>query len=262
MYVAITGTSVAYGDGGGGGFYTWSLMPFTTGGTGNGGRGGYSINAAPSVEPSNHNGVDGTGSGGGGGGFNSFGGKGGDGTAIFLASKNTIYGARVVSCNTGYYPLTSSVCGPCTNANALSVYTGPGTNNADAPTACVSGAYKLAGVCTLCPNGTYSAGGTATACTACRTCGTGSYQSALCPPGSTADVAACTCNPGYWGSSNTCTACPAGTYSTAINAATYPCVQCPAGTYSNQTARTNSLACALCPPGWFGPTPGSADGPT
>ena len=264
MYIDITGTPVSYGDGGGGGVYTLSLEPsFATGGNGNGGSGGYYFYyMSKNVEPTNHNGVDGTGSGGGGGGFNSFGGKGGDGTAIFMASKSTIYGARIVSCNTGYYPLTTSVCGPCTNGNALGVYTGSGTNSADAPFTCIPGAYKLAGVCTLCPNGTYSTGGTVTACTACRTCGTGSYQSALCLPGSTADVAACTCNPGYWGSSDTCTACPAGTYSPAINATSYPCVQCPAGSFSSQTARTNSLACALCPPGWFGPTPGSAAGPT
>ena len=138
-------------------------------------------------------------------------------------------------------------------------------------TSCGAGTYSTGGgssVCLTCPAGNYCPTTGLSAYTPCQTCGTGGYQSTICPPGSTSDVSVCTCNPGYYtiGVSTVanpipCSACPAGTYSSTVGATSYPCIQCPAGTYSSLTARTNSLACVPCLPGSFGPTPGSIEGP-
>ena len=196
------------------------------------------------------------------------GGDGGAGAVFVVMPTSLTQTTYTFTCNTGYYTMTTTVCDACTNLGQYSVYSGPGTNSTNCPTSCVPGTYRSDGVCALCPSGTYSTGGSITSCTPCQTCGTGSYQSTLCPQGSTEDVSQCICNPGYYtvGVSTPanpipCNECPAGTYSPTVNATSYPCTQCPPGTYSSLTARTNSLACVPCLPGSFGATPGSSEGP-
>ena len=68
-----------------------------------------------------------------------------------------------VACTNGTYNYAGSAtsCSACTNGNAYSTYTGPGTTATNCPVSCAPSTYMTNGACTLCPTGMFSAGGSA-----------------------------------------------------------------------------------------------------
>lgn len=132
---------------------------------------------------------------------------------------------------------------------------------------CPSGTYinEAEKQCTSCPVGTYATWPDTTICTSCgqgmyagATGATALSQCVACPTGkySNESTATCTgCPEGKYGSLvaptsvlSACTACPAGTSSTAGSSSVSTCFACPAGTYSNEVV----LTCTGCPEGKYG----------
>ena len=134
-------------------------------------------------------------------------------------------------CANGKYSNGGGVtaCSSCTNGNAYSTYTGPGTSATNCPFTCNAGTYLIGGVCTRCAPGAYGAGGSATTC---ATCDVGTF--------STASGATLV---------STCTNCGAGTFSTASGAAT--CANCGVGTFSTALGATLASTCAVCATGTY-----------
>ena len=61
-----------------------------------------------------------------------------------------------------------------------------------------------------------------------------------CPSGGTDCVSASSCSAGYYSSSGSCAACPAGTYSAALATS---CTQCLEGYYQDKSAQTSCITC-------------------
>ena len=172
------------------------------------------------------------------------------------------------TCQVGQYRGACTVaadgqCGPCTNGPANSVYTGPGqpygTNTC--AWACKSGFYQSAGACVACstascPVGQYRGACAANADAPCVVCTVKPSSSAFTSAGAPYNTDTCTwaCNPGYYRSGTTCTACttaacPVGQYRGACTATgDAPCVACtkaPANAaYTSAGSPANTDSCA------------------
>ena len=101
-------------------------------------------------------------------------------------------------------------------------------------------------LCQNCSTGFYSLDGlTSTSCTACKA---GTFSTAV----GASSASACTPCPAGRISTSTastnCSICPAATFSLLGSTV---CTQCPAGTYSTQTGATNLSACLQCPQGGY-----------
>ena len=184
------------------------------------------------------------------------------------------------ACGTGTYSVggAATVCSACTNGNAYSTYTGPGTTATNCPITCVVDSYKNGATCVAC-QACPAAGTTVThcpgtgtsdthtcscgagyyvngaACTACSsTCPANSYLSSACSGTTTSDTSACTCNAGYYKSGSTCVACfecpeprtlRTGTYCSGYG--TVDTVRCDCGGNSYITGSdSRGLTCAWC----------------
>lgn len=111
---------------------------------------------------------------------------------------------------------------------------------------CLSGRYKLDGVCVLCPADTYKANVGDLACTVCP-----DHSSSL--PGAVS-VASCLCGIGYGlqgavGAADMCQECAAGGYKDFISNAA--CLACPLHSSSINVGSTSAGDC-VCVPGYAG----------
>lgn len=132
----------------------------------------------------------------------------------------------VLNCSAGsvvnYAANTTGFCSPCPAG-----FTSVGTN-ATSCTRCAVGLFNPtpgAALCQTCPTGTNS---TATNTSTC------SSESYICPAGT------------YRFNSTTCFACPAGNFSTTLNAER--CTPCAPGSFANSTGSTG---CSVCAAGTF-----------
>jgi hypothetical protein len=80
------------------------------------------------------------------------------------------------------------------------------------------------------------------------------YSSSSVTPLAAITVTALPCLPGSYAPANsqTCTYCPAGTYSTQPRAAdSSTCVPCPAGSFSGKMGANSLMDCSSCPPNTY-----------
>ncbi len=96
--------------------------------------------------------------------------------------------------------------------------------------------------CTACATGTYKSSIGNQACITCSACSGSVVALEPCAAGSSYDNSVCVCAPGYYGNSNTCSACMPGTYSSSKQSST--CTLCAVGQYSSSIASTT---CRTCP---------------
>ena len=98
-------------------------------------------------------------------------------------------------------------------------------------------------VCTKCNENFYLSNGKCISCPDHATCSACSDETFTCKENfrKTENGTGCYCPAGYKLDGDTCSPCPAGTYSTANDSST--CTPCPCGTYNNQEAQTSCYPC-------------------
>lgn len=163
----------------------------------------------------------------------------------------------------------------------------PYYQTASACTECPAGSYKALAEnkpCAKCPSGKISVQSRATSPSTCVPCGYGTYSEieggTICDKcrlgfygimqGGTSHAQACkgcpagsyfwSTDPAYAGatSSAVCILCPAGKFSSLVNASGNICIQCPAGKYGLAQGANSSAKCIDCPAGSYSLTTGAA----